>query len=147
MKLYQASSFKIYVFRASVLTSLTYHTIVSVLNPILGRSSRKPPDPPSPRVGPIRNWAPIVSWLKWSIRMSIEASSFKIYVFKEFRFLTSLTYHTTVSIFNPIVLLPKSLTSNGCKRKWHHGPSNSEKNGQHFAVFYTQRNGPTNSSQ
>ena len=34
--------------RVSVLTSLTYHHhhLVSVLNPILGRSSRKPPDPP-----------------------------------------------------------------------------------------------------
>ena len=90
-KMMQWSSIKLRVLRfmflrVSVLTSLTYHTIDSVLSPILGRSSRKPPDPPSPPVGPIRNWAPLVSWLKWSIRMSIEASSFKIYVFKSFWF-------------------------------------------------------------
>ena len=42
------------------------------------------------------------------------------------------------------VLSQKLSTSNGCKTSWHHGPSNSEKNGQHFALFYIQT--PKNSS-
>ena len=60
-------SFKIYVFKSLVLlASLTYHRHHSFsFKPYFGEVLKKATWPPSPRVRPIRNWAPIVSWLKW----------------------------------------------------------------------------------
>ena len=87
----KVSCSKIMVLRVSLL-QLVIIIMISILNPILGRSSRKPPDPPSPRVRPIRNWMSKVSWLKWS-NEALSSFEFQDSCFIEFWFLTSLTYH------------------------------------------------------
>ena len=85
----EASSFKIYAFKGFgfKITHLSLSSPNSFCFKLyFGEVLKNATWPPSPRVGPIRNWAPIVSWLEWSKRMSFEASSFKIYVFKSFGF-------------------------------------------------------------
>ena len=38
----------------------------------------------------------------------------------------------------PRILPPKIINMKWVQKSWHHGPNISEKNGQHFALFYTQ---------
>ena len=72
--------------------------------PYFGEVLKKATWPPSPRVRPIRNWSWKVSWLKWSNHMSIEVSSFKIYVLKSFGFnITHLSSSPCSFYFKPYV--------------------------------------------
>ena len=57
--------------------------------------------PPSPRVRPIRNWAPLVSWLNWCNRMSIEGFMFLRFERSSFPF-TTCHHHHFVSSLNSL---------------------------------------------
>ena len=80
-----------------------HHYRVSVLNPILGRSSRKPPDPPLHAYDPINELSAESFMTKMT--PSISQSKFHVLRFEppSFSFTTCHHHHYRVSVLNPIL--------------------------------------------